>query len=199
MTVVEYDDLLTKKSLEENDNFEDFLTSKDHPTKIAYTVIVNNACKNLKENEIVQLERRGFYRCDRPDTETEPAVLILIPDGKKRAMSKLSGVLSHKCLVCYKYTEGMLFCFGDRLRVVNRSTKMNNGGKVNFRMGVRSKLFFGRIKIDKVLYKILGGEMPIDSDLFPKKENDISLFDGARDETTMYVMIVSNDENIPEN
>ena len=34
VTVVEYDDLLTKKTLEENDNFEDFLTSKDHPTKI---------------------------------------------------------------------------------------------------------------------------------------------------------------------
>ena len=41
--------------------------------------------------------------------------------------------------------------------------------------------------------------MPIDNDLFPKKENDVSLFDGARDETTMYVMIVSNYENIPEN
>ena len=34
VTVVEYDDLLTKKTLEENDNFEDFLTSKDHPTQI---------------------------------------------------------------------------------------------------------------------------------------------------------------------
>lgn len=34
VTVVEYDDLLTKKTLEETDNFEDFLTSKDHPTKM---------------------------------------------------------------------------------------------------------------------------------------------------------------------
>ena len=64
---------------------------------------------------------------------------------------------------------------------------------------MRSKLFFRRKTIDKVIYKILGGEMPIDNDLFPKKENDVSLFDGARDETTMYVMIVSNYENIPEN
>lgn len=34
VTVAEYDDLLTKKTLDENDNFEDFLTSKDHPTKM---------------------------------------------------------------------------------------------------------------------------------------------------------------------
>lgn len=34
VTVIEYDDLLTKKTLEETDNFEDFLTSKDHPTKM---------------------------------------------------------------------------------------------------------------------------------------------------------------------
>lgn len=34
VTVVEYDDLLSKKTLEENDNFEDFLTSNDHPTKM---------------------------------------------------------------------------------------------------------------------------------------------------------------------
>ena len=34
VTVVEYDDLLTKKTLEETDHFEDFLTSKDQPTKM---------------------------------------------------------------------------------------------------------------------------------------------------------------------
>lgn len=34
VTVAEYDDLLTKKTLDETDNFEDFLTSRDHPTKM---------------------------------------------------------------------------------------------------------------------------------------------------------------------
>ncbi|KAK8805732.1 hypothetical protein WA158_002388 [Blastocystis sp. Blastoise] len=94
--LIEYDYLLTKKTLEEDDDFLDFLTSNDHPTKVVTEALVNAAMKGIKVNDVIQLERRGFYRCDKEATETSPAELILIPDGKQKAMSKLSSALGHK-------------------------------------------------------------------------------------------------------
>jgi len=53
--------------------------------------------KTLKENDIIQLERRGLYRVDRPYiNETKPLILFMIPDGKKKAMSGLDGKLAHR-------------------------------------------------------------------------------------------------------
>ena len=54
------------------------------------------ALRNLKKGEVIQLERRGFYICDRPYlSEDKPAVLFMIPDGRVKAMSTLSGKLKH--------------------------------------------------------------------------------------------------------
>lgn len=96
ITIVECDHMLNKKTIDEEDNFEDFLTSRDHPTKVAYEVSVCNACDGLKVDDIIQLERRGFYRCDRAAEAGENAIVILVPDGKIRSMSKVTGVLEHK-------------------------------------------------------------------------------------------------------
>ena len=53
--------------------------------------------RTLSVGQIIQLERRGYYRCDRPYLGPDrPLVLITIPDGKAKAMSTLSSALSHR-------------------------------------------------------------------------------------------------------
>lgn len=93
-TLFEFDNLISKEKLEEDDKFEDFI----NPDTQAETEVVGDAgMKTLKENDIIQLERRGFYRVDRPYiNETKPLVLFMIPDGKKKAMSGLDGKLAHR-------------------------------------------------------------------------------------------------------
>lgn len=93
-TLFEFDNLISKEKLEEDDKFEDFI----NPDTQAETEVIGDAgMKTLKENDIIQLERRGFYRVDRPYiNETKPLVLFMIPDGKKKAMSELDGKLAHR-------------------------------------------------------------------------------------------------------
>jgi glutamyl-tRNA synthetase len=53
--------------------------------------------REVQEGDIIQIERRGFYRCDRPYiNDTKPLILFMIPDGKQKAMSTLSTKLTHR-------------------------------------------------------------------------------------------------------
>lgn len=91
--LTEFDHLVTKEKLEEEDKFEDFV----NPTTIATTEVIGDAgLKMLQEHEVIQLERRGYYRVDRPYiNETKPLVLYMIPDGKSKAMGGQAGKLAH--------------------------------------------------------------------------------------------------------
>ena len=91
--LTEFDNLLTKEKLEEDDKFEDYV----NPDTEAETRCVGDAgLRNLAEHDIIQLERRGYYRVDRPYiNESKPLVLYMIPDGKKKPMSGLEGRLKH--------------------------------------------------------------------------------------------------------
>ncbi|KAL3789937.1 hypothetical protein ACHAW5_005482 [Stephanodiscus triporus] len=91
--LMEFDNLISKEKLEEDDKFEDFI----NPNTQAETEVIGDAgLKTLKENDIIQLERRGYYRVDRPYiNEAKPLILFMIPDGKKKAMSGLDGKLAH--------------------------------------------------------------------------------------------------------
>lgn len=90
----EFDNLVSKEKLEEDDNFEDFI----NPDTWAETEVIGDAgLRTLKEHDIIQLERRGFYRVDRPYVnEGKKLMLFMIPDGKKKAMSGLDGKLAHR-------------------------------------------------------------------------------------------------------
>ena len=91
--LTEFDHLVTKEKLEEDDKFDDFV----NPNTIATTEVIGDAgLKMLHEHEVIQLERRGYYRVDRPYiSETKPLILYMIPDGKSKAMSGQAGKLAH--------------------------------------------------------------------------------------------------------
>lgn len=94
VVLTEFDNLVSKEKLDEGDKFEDFLNQNT----IASTKAIGDAgLKTLQEHEVIQLERRGFYRVDRPFMSKDmPIVLYMIPDGKAKAMSGQAGKLAHR-------------------------------------------------------------------------------------------------------
>eukprot|EP00752_Nemacystus_decipiens_P004043 g3702.t1 len=93
IVLVEFDYLVTKDKIEEDENFKDFL----NPVTRAETAGLGDpGLRNMREGEVVQLERRGFFRADKPYRgEGKPLVLFMIPDGKTQAMSTLASTLKH--------------------------------------------------------------------------------------------------------
>jgi glutamyl-tRNA synthetase len=94
VTLYEFDNLISKDKIEEDENFEDFI----NPHTLATTDVIGDAgLKELKEHEVIQLERRGYFRVDRPYIcPDKPLILYMIPDGKTKAMSGQTGKLAHR-------------------------------------------------------------------------------------------------------
>jgi len=94
VTLTEFDNLIEKEKLDDGDDFKNFINPN---TMAQSTVIGDMGLKGLQKDEIIQLERRGFYRVDQPYiNEKRGLVLYMIPDGKAKAMSGLSGKLAHR-------------------------------------------------------------------------------------------------------
>mmetsp|Transcript_40835 Transcript_40835/g.53800 ORF Transcript_40835/g.53800 Transcript_40835/m.53800 type:complete len:865 (+) Transcript_40835:26-2620(+) len=92
--LVEFDYLITKETIEEDENFEDFVNEN---TMAATDGLGDPGLRNIQRNQVIQLERRGFFRCDRPYLgPSKPLTLFMIPDGKTKAMSSLSSALKHR-------------------------------------------------------------------------------------------------------
>jgi glutamyl-tRNA synthetase len=79
--VWEFDHLFTKDKLEEEDNWEDFV-NKESSSKTIQLCDANVA--DLKEDDIIQLERKGYFRVDKPAGDGKPLVLFGIPTGKTK-------------------------------------------------------------------------------------------------------------------
>jgi glutamyl-tRNA synthetase len=78
----DYDYLITKKKLEEDDAFENFIS----PVSEFITPAIGDAnLAELKKGDIIQLERKGFFICDEPLGVNTPLKLICIPDGRSKS------------------------------------------------------------------------------------------------------------------
>merc|ERR1712176_222866 len=92
--LTEFDNLIAKEKLEEGDILTKCLTPVTKATSMAEG---DAGLKILKKGDIIQLERRGYYRVDQPYRgPTSPLILYMIPDGKAKAMSGLTGKLAHR-------------------------------------------------------------------------------------------------------
>lgn len=77
--LVDFDHLINKDKIEDDENFEDFLTEV---TEFHGDALADINVRNLEVGTIIQFERKGYYRVDKAATATSPAVLFTIPDGK---------------------------------------------------------------------------------------------------------------------
>ena len=90
----EFDNLISKDKIEEDEKFEDFI----NPDTLALTSIIGDSgLKGVQQDEVIQLERRGYFRVESPYVNAAmPLILYMIPDGKSKAMSGQTGKLAHR-------------------------------------------------------------------------------------------------------
>ena len=65
---------------------EDFIDVVNPETKKEIAAVGDSNMRNLKVGDILQLERKGYFRCDASFVRSlKPIVLYAIPDGRQTA------------------------------------------------------------------------------------------------------------------
>ncbi|CCF60353.1 hypothetical protein KAFR_0J02890 [Kazachstania africana CBS 2517] len=77
--LVDFDHLISKDKLEEDESFEDFLTPE---TEFHTSAIADLNVKEMKVGDVIQFERKGYFRLDSLPKDGKPYVFFTIPDGK---------------------------------------------------------------------------------------------------------------------
>lgn len=79
--LVDFDYLITKDKLEEDDVLEDVLNPK---TEFRTSAWADCNVANLKEDDILQFDRKGYFRVDKAFKHGQPAVMFQIPTGRSK-------------------------------------------------------------------------------------------------------------------
>lgn len=91
-TLVDFDYIITKKKIEEDEDWENFITPQ---TEFRTDVLVDSNLATLEAGTIVQFERKGYYILDsvqkKDDGSIAGAELFLIPDGKAATVMSKAG------------------------------------------------------------------------------------------------------------
>ncbi len=83
LVLMDFDYLITTPKLEEGG---DFMAAINPVTKIESRGLGEPAMRTLQAGAIVQVERKGYYRVDKPYmSEDRPMILFAIPDGRQRS------------------------------------------------------------------------------------------------------------------
>lgn len=84
--LLDYDYLITKKKLEEDDSFEDWLTPT---TEFVEQALVDHNVGDLPVGSVLQLERKGYFVVDKLEGQSEVGcvTLVRVPDGKASNMA----------------------------------------------------------------------------------------------------------------
>jgi glutamyl-tRNA synthetase len=90
--LVEFDTLISKPKLEETDKLEGVVRPQ---SKFLTAAIGDPNLRNIQYGDIFQLERRGYFRCDKILGTDSPLVLFKIPDGHKSNPSLLTTKVAH--------------------------------------------------------------------------------------------------------
>lgn len=83
VSLLDYDHLITKKKLEDGDNWEDFVTPK---TEFREEALADANVLDLIGDRILRFERKGYYSYDGIGTDGRLA-FIKIPDGRAASLA----------------------------------------------------------------------------------------------------------------
>lgn len=82
LELVYFDYLITKKKLDEDDDFHEFVNLD---TKKIIEAVGDCNMSSLTKGEIIQLERKGYFIVDKPLSEESSAIVLFnIPDGRQK-------------------------------------------------------------------------------------------------------------------